>query len=512
MRHNWGDFVGGQDIVSLAAPDAGCSAPAARWQRHPGCHSTGELMKEHSMNVTTRSALIGLATMLAGCGTAGKQSDDDYDKYADKHSAFQLIPSAQFEPIDLASLIGGEVRSGAGAGEAKAGQDIDQQFFAFAQKDRDLDKLGQSRRTAIQERILAASDQRCNDFKTLLQKKFANVSFKSGLAATAASLGATIATHLDTSRALSGIAGFASGYRAEYNQAYFANAAVQVVVAGIDSRRRTAYEQILLARKEPLAMYPLEAAVKDAIRYHGLCSTVSGLQEAGEAVRYYNEPGITAATRTLARSKMMIDIQGSTPDEVINKLKRWQEVVPAERYLAGNPLGEHNARQAGEGQAVMDAFAAARAAMGARAAELMVQVADVNKTSKALISDADYATAKSIAVGAAAALDNNCSAPFDAKVSSLVKLHARRAVATPAEAEVLSLQIEQELKSADILKASVNFVAAAHGARAEKLQEAIAARKAAGDVSKDQAVTDALRNYNAFAPVISPQCEVSKLQ
>jgi hypothetical protein len=449
------------------------------------------------------------ACVLAGCSTF----DTDYDKYADKHSAYQLVQREEFEPIDLVSLIdeSAALQKNAGLDHAlpevqrQQGPLVDQAFRNFAERYRSAETVGRARRTEIQERILAASDQRCNDFKTLLQKKISNVSFNTGLVATGAAVAATIVDNLDTSKALAGIAGLASGYRAEYNQAYFANAAVQVVVAGIDSRRRTAYEQIRHARNESMANYPLEAAVKDAIRYHGLCSTVSGLQEAGEAVRYYNEPGITAATRTVARSKMLLDIQGSSAEQVIDKLKRWQEIVPAERYLAGNPLGD-SARPAMLGaQEVMDYYEGGRASVRKRGATISAALKGADKN---VVPAAEADKAVKIADSIEASIVKFCQPEFSRRAGLLLSLQAERANAEGEKADQLLLKLEQAAQGAEIVKASLNFVVANYLARADQLKLAIAALKDPADKTQTDAVKQALARLNAYAPVLAEGCEV----
>lgn len=457
---------------------------------------------------------IAISLTLAGCSTF----DPAYDTYADKHSAHQLVSRDDFEPIDLPSLINGvtplpkekhETEQAKEIYHRKQGASIDKAFLAFSEKYRLHESTGRSRRTEIQERILAASDQRCNDFKTLLQKKAANVSFNTGLIATGTALAATIVDNANTSKILSGFSGLSSGFRAEYNQAYFANAAIQVIVAGIDSRRRTAYEQIRHARSETLASYPLEAAVKDAIRYHGLCSTVSGLQEAGEAVRYYNEPGITAATRTIARSKMLIDIQGANADQVVEKLRRWQEVIPAERYLTGNPLGDETAEREVAGQELMDYYANGAAKLASRAAKI---AAEVRVLDKSIIDDADKTRVEDVAARVSGAVTTSCKPAFVEKSAILVDLQAQRSVADEKQATQLSHQITQELLAARILRESMGYLISDFNARSDKIDQAIAALKDPKNTNAALDLKNAVGRYKAMAPTIAAGCKVTSLE
>jgi hypothetical protein len=466
------------------------------------------------MKACMKTAPLLLCLLLAACST----TDNDYDKYADKHSAFQLVERSKFEPINLVSLIRGSEGRPRKTGEMTAleqmkdddaaAAEIDGTFRSFAELNRNTGDVGRARRNEIQERILGASDQRCNDFKTLLQKKQANVSFLTGLTATGSSVAATIVTNIDRSKLLAGIAGMASGYRAEYSQAFFANAAIQVVVAGIDSRRRTAYEQILLARKDSLLGYPLEAAVKDGIRYHGLCSTVAGLQEAGEAVRYYNEPGLAAASRTIARSKMLVDLQGASANEVIEKLTKWQNIVPAERYLAGNPLGATGGEEKGGAQSLMDNFEAGLV-------RLQKQSDTVTALSKGFEEDPEWtqgiATSKGIAAMVKTSVEDQCRPELLLKAKDLIESKAALAAAPDGDAQrALNVQLAQQ--NADLTKASSDFVVAGYIERASALEAALKALGSPIDKDKRPAVTTALTRLNSFAPVIKAKCAVTKIE
>jgi len=444
--------------------------------------------------------------ILGAC--ASNPQTDDYDRYADKFSAYQLVDREDFEPIDLVSLIQGHTTPKV-AGLTK-GEQIDAAFRAFADANRNTGDLGRSRRNEIQERILAASDQRCNDFKNLLQKKFANANFVSGVVSTAAAVAASVVNSVEGSKTLAGLAGLTNGYRSEYNQAFFANAAAQVVVAGIDSRRRTAYEQILRVRKDPLSEFPLEAAVKDGIRYHGLCSTVSGLQEAGEAVRYYNEPGIAAATRTVARAKMLTDLQSTPPDQTLQRLTEWQNAVPAERYLAGNPLGTTFSAGKGEGQSLIDHFMATIASLKKRAVEVDMAAKAIDPM---IIQVADRAKALVVADTVITAIDNHCKPTYQKRAQAMLEVQAQQSASTDSnEAAQLSLKMNQLQQMSLALRAGLNYVGSAYISRAAALQNAIKALGATPDAAKKMDVTTSLAKFNKLAPQIAGDCEVAALE
>ena len=79
----------------------------------------------------------------------------------------------------------------------------------------------------------------------------------------------------------------------------FSNLTIDVITKAIDLRRDTIYKNILEIRDKgggketaPIAVYPVEAAVKDAIRYHGSCSFIAGLEEAGTSLEKIRDPGL----------------------------------------------------------------------------------------------------------------------------------------------------------------------------------------------------------------------------
>jgi len=96
-----------------------------------------------------------------------------------------------------------------------------------------------------------------------------------------------------------------SGIRSEYNQAYYSNLAAHVIVKGIEARQELVYRRIQIeGQRKNIDDYPLEAAVKDAVFMDGLCSVVTGLDQAAASVDATNEPGLDAATRTLLRARL----------------------------------------------------------------------------------------------------------------------------------------------------------------------------------------------------------------
>lgn len=158
------------------------------------------------------------------------------------------------------------------------------------------------RRNAIQEYFLSVSEKRCDDFKIALREYKTNGDFLFGSVSTIAGGAGALINGGTLSRVFSGISSVASGERAEYDQAFFSNLAVEVITDAIDQDRRGIYQQIVKeGQSKSLADYPLEAALKDAVIYHNHCTIATGLQQASKSIKYYDEPGLDKVTQVLAK-------------------------------------------------------------------------------------------------------------------------------------------------------------------------------------------------------------------
>lgn len=218
--------------------------------------------------------------------------------------------------------------------EDDKGARIDIAFRAFVEKYDDDPEL---RRNAVQEHILAASNQRCGYFENYLHQTRAGANFILGSLATIAGTVGAIVTGADTSRAFSGASGIFTGVRAEFNQELFANLATNVITAGIKLRRQQVYNQIALqGQAKSYDEYTVQAAVKDALYYHSQCSVISGLEVAADSIELSRDPGIDAANRVLAKlavTRKLLRNKNLTPQEAI-------EVLTGSRALlqAGTPI------------------------------------------------------------------------------------------------------------------------------------------------------------------------------
>ena len=76
-------------------------------------------------------------------------------------------------------------------------------------------------RNGLQDRIMAASNQRCGEYKDFLKRFDSETNIILGWLTTALAGAGAIATPAHTVRALSGAAAIFSGWRAEVNEVYF---------------------------------------------------------------------------------------------------------------------------------------------------------------------------------------------------------------------------------------------------------------------------------------------------
>ena len=215
------------------------------------------------------------------------------------------------------------------------GEQIDLAFVSFY--DDGYVEPATLRRNRVQERILIASNQRCNLFKSYIQRLRSHSNFILGSLSTITGVIGGIVTGAGSARALSGTSGIFSGVRAEFNQDLFNNAANEVIADGIDLRRRHVYEQIVLeGQRKEIEIYTVEAAVKDAIFYHGQCSILEGFKAASESIKKVDDPGIDAANRTLAKLRLT---QKLLQDDEFEPVEAATSVVEIQSILeAGSPV------------------------------------------------------------------------------------------------------------------------------------------------------------------------------
>lgn len=148
-------------------------------------------------------------------------------------------------------------------------------------------------RSQIQDRIIAASNQRCNLYTTYLKRVN---TYENGIFGTLTTIlggAGAIVTGETAARTLSGLAGISSGTRAELNQAIFESIATSIIIPGIQSTRKTFLKEIMDKRTKPIQEYTIEGAIADAITYHGYCSMDTGISFAQKSIQSYDDLGMT---------------------------------------------------------------------------------------------------------------------------------------------------------------------------------------------------------------------------
>lgn len=136
------------------------------------------------------------AVALGGCGNSALLRDD-----VSVWGTNPLIENDSFQEIDLATLLD---PSSEGIGGADSAEDslrnLEQAFDAFNLKiDAEPDVAKQKQlRNRVQERILAASNERCGEYKQLIKEMDAEVNFWLGSATTAVAGVGAILTGVNT--------------------------------------------------------------------------------------------------------------------------------------------------------------------------------------------------------------------------------------------------------------------------------------------------------------------------
>ncbi len=161
-------------------------------------------------------------------------------------------------------------------------------FYSEYKREREpslnLNAIYQLKRNRVIDRLLAASDQSCNEYITNLQGASAQQGFTFGSLTTLLAGAGSIVSGENAARTLSGTAGIVSGVDAKFKESFFSNFAIHVLSPGIRVRRSQLLILIEENKKRPLADYTLEMGIKDAIAYHGSCNMITGLEVASEAV------------------------------------------------------------------------------------------------------------------------------------------------------------------------------------------------------------------------------------
>jgi len=246
--------------------------------------------------------------------------------YVNTSGSHQFFPEETFEQIDLVATLDPDKRRETHlpadtspkpipprTKEEEARIELERAFRAFYTYGPRLE----DRRSRLQDRILAASEQRCNTYKNYLKRVESAQSTTAGIMTTLLAGAGAIATHVTSVRTLSGLAGISSGVGAELNQGVFSNVASQVIVPGIDLARSDLRREMLTKRSQSISLYTVEGALIDAARYHGACTMNAGLERAGKAVNEVTNPGVRALNATLGQLNLAQKLARRMTDDTV---------------------------------------------------------------------------------------------------------------------------------------------------------------------------------------------------
>ena len=141
----------------------------------------------------------------------------------------------------------------------------------------------QYRRNDLQDRIIAASNQRCGAYLRVLVSSKSQNQMGWGSLTTLLSGAATVTTPISAARLLTAGSTVTSGVMGVYNEAYFNNLTVNVISAGIAKHREGLLQYMDAGRGKDMKAYPVNRAIADALSYHEACNIVTGLQAASSA-------------------------------------------------------------------------------------------------------------------------------------------------------------------------------------------------------------------------------------
>lgn len=249
------------------------------------------MMKNYTMVLFL--ALTGLVA--TGCASLGPETSLFGGKRVTTASANQVF-DADFEEFNderLLQLLDPENKVAFNGQFSNLGESDKIKYLRQAfRKANTENEYGVSHRAQIQDRLIAASNQRCNLYTTYLKRVSTYTNGIFGTLTTILGGAGAIVTGENSARLLSGLAGISSGTRAEFNQAIFESVATSVIIPGIQKSRNEFHKEILKKRKNTLEDYTIEGAIADAITYHGYCSMDTGIAYAQKSIQSYDDIGI----------------------------------------------------------------------------------------------------------------------------------------------------------------------------------------------------------------------------
>lgn len=213
---------------------------------------------------------MAMVAVLTGCGTIRQTTmPPEDDLLSGAGSIIQTDHNATaFEQIDIATLL-----KTYGLDSIKdISEDITGSRFIYLRND-------------MQDRILAASNQRCGYYLRKLVAAKSQTKMAWGGLALLLSGAASVTSPASAAKLLAAGSSVATGVNTLYDEAYFNNLALNVIAGGISKQREGLLLQMTELRKKNMSEYPVNRAVADAISYHSACNMVTGLEAAANAIK-----------------------------------------------------------------------------------------------------------------------------------------------------------------------------------------------------------------------------------
>jgi hypothetical protein len=219
-------------------------------------------------------AAFVLVGALAGCATT---KETDISKYGPGGLTHKPI-----ETVDLIALLTNGQSNSTGVPEASFPAEFEKHLAAMRGE---LDsKTGEPvknlkyARNRIQDRLIVASNDKCEEYKTVLKQKQSTSNFYYGMTSIIAGAAGAISNGMQAAKNLAAVSGVSTSLRSEHNQAYYADMAAHVITKGITQKRKVIADAIYCARQQEEKEYTVERAIADSIIYHGACSLIGGLE------------------------------------------------------------------------------------------------------------------------------------------------------------------------------------------------------------------------------------------
>jgi hypothetical protein len=303
-------------------------------------------MRSLFTTVFSRLALAGMAlSMLSACSTFNIGPKDSLHP-SEAMTTFGVNPlfeGDRFELIDLIQLVDPKgLRKGImkdkglpfrathpyskpfsdpsqfdSAADARDRAELEAALLAFYDTEYSEPHLPQTTRVArVQDRIIAASEQRCGAYKIYLKRFEVYNDTTLGIGSLIAGGVGSIAKSAGIAQRWAALAGILGGSRAEVRQGFFGNLASYVIIPGIDAKRKEIHNEMLSKRNDGggLKVYTVEAAIADAARFHAACSLETGLEHAKDSISLVENPGQRMFLKSMNSAYVMrqaVDAYGS---------------------------------------------------------------------------------------------------------------------------------------------------------------------------------------------------------